>query len=87
MIQNDISYFVKRDKNIMLACIYGYESFAHDMECHVCGDVLFLPGFFPGGGLGVPQLAKILSIPPIRHLSPFLDQGLSPPRRGSSPKI
>ena len=36
-------------------------------------------GFFPGG-TGVSHLAKILSIPPpIWHLSPFLDQGLSPP--------
>ena len=34
-------------------------------------------GFFLGG-LGVPHPAKILLIPPIRHLSPFLDQGLSP---------
>ena len=35
-------------------------------------------GFFLGG-LGGPHLVKILPIPPIRHLSPFLDQGLSPP--------
>ena len=50
------------------------------------------------GGLGEvppPHPVKILPIPPIRHLSPcplvplspFLDQGLSPPSRGSSPKI
>ena len=37
-------------------------------------------GFFLGGTGGPPQLAKILSIPPIQHLSPFLDQGLSPPQ-------
>ena len=37
--------------------------------------------FFPGGGLGgPPHPAKILPIPPIWHLSPFLDQGLSPPQ-------
>ena len=36
-------------------------------------------GFFPGG-VGVPHPAKILPIPsPIRQLSSFLDQGLSPP--------
>ena len=34
-------------------------------------------GFFLGGW-GVPHPAKILPIPPIQHLSPFLDQGLSP---------
>ena len=42
-------------------------------------------GFFPGGGGGgglggPPHPAKILPIPPIRHLSPFLDQGLFPPQ-------
>ena len=39
-------------------------------------------GFFSWGGddWGSPHPAKILPIPPpIRHLSPFLDQGLSPP--------
>ena len=36
-------------------------------------------GFFPGGTGGSPHPAKILSIPPIRQLFPFLDQGLSPP--------
>ena len=36
-------------------------------------------GFFLGGTGGSPHPAKILPIPPIRHLSPFLDQGLSPP--------
>ena len=41
---------------------------------------VLMQGFFPGGGLGgSPHPAKILPIPPIRHLSPFLDQGLSPP--------
>ena len=47
-------------------------------------------GFFSCGGRlgGSPHPAKILPIPPpIWHLSPFLDQGLSPPSRGSSPKI
>ena len=38
-----------------------------------------IQGFFPGGDGGPPNPAKILPIPPIRHLSPFLDQGLSPP--------
>ena len=41
-------------------------------------------GFFLGG-LGVPHLGKTLSIPPPD--TPFLDQGLSPPSRDSSPKI
>ena len=40
-------------------------------------------GFFPGGGgqggLGGPTIRqKFFQSPPIRHLSPFLDQGLSP---------
>ena len=33
------------------------------------------------GGLGVPQSGKNLVNHPIRHLSPFLDQGLSPPAK------
>ena len=33
--------------------------------------------FFPVGGLGVPPSGKNFVNPPIRHLSPFLDQGLS----------
>ena len=38
------------------------------------------PGFFSWGDWGVPpHPAKILPIPPIWHLSLFLDQGLSPP--------
>ena len=37
------------------------------------------------GGLGVPHPVKILSIPH-RHLSPFLDQGLSPPLPRFIPK-
>ena len=36
------------------------------------------PGFFPGG-LGVPSSGENFANPPIRHLSPFLDQGLSNP--------
>ena len=37
-------------------------------------------GFFPGGGgLGVPPSGENFANPPIRHLSPFLDQGLFPP--------
>ena len=44
--------------------------------------------FFLGGGLGGPPIRqKFCQFPPIWHLSPFLDQGLSPPSRGSSPKI
>ena len=38
-------------------------------------------GFFSWGGLGGPHPVKILPIPPIRYLSPFLDQGLSPQPR------
>ena len=37
-----------------------------------------LRGFFLGDGRS-PYTAKMLPIPPIRHLSPFLDKGLSPP--------
>ena len=33
--------------------------------------------FFPGGGF--PPSGENFANPPIRHLSPFLDQGLSPP--------
>ena len=40
--------------------------------------ILRIAGFFSWGGS--PHPAKILPIPPIRHLSPFLDQGLSPPQ-------
>ena len=37
-------------------------------------------GFFFSGGLrGPPIRQKFCQSPPIRHLSPFLDQGLSPP--------
>ena len=44
-------------------------------------------GFFPGG-TGGPPSGENFANPPIRHLSPFLDQSLSPPpSRGSSPKI
>ena len=43
-------------------------------------------GLFPGG-MGVPPSGENFANPPIRHLSPFLDQGLAPPSRGSSPKI
>ena len=40
------------------------------------------PGFFPGG-LGVPPSGENFVNPPIRHLSPFLVQGLFPsPSRG-----
>ena len=42
---------------------------------------------FSWGDWGVPQPAKILSIPPSRHLSLFLDQGWFPPSWGLSPKI
>ena len=34
-------------------------------------------GFFPGG-MGVPPSSENFANPPIQHLSPFLDQGLSP---------
>ena len=45
-------------------------------------------GFFPGGTRGVPPSGEnFANPPPIRYLSPFLDQGLSPPSQGSSPKI
>ena len=37
-------------------------------------------GFFPGGDWGVPPSSKNFVNPPIQHLSPFLDQGLSPPQ-------
>ena len=38
-------------------------------------------GFFSGGGTGGPPIRRNFcqSPPPHRHLSPFLDQGLSPP--------
>ena len=39
-------------------------------------DSLPTQGFFPGG---VPPSGKNFANPPNRHLSPFLDQGLSPP--------
>ena len=40
------------------------------------------------GDWGVPPAGKnFVNPPPIRHLSPFLDQGLSPPSQDSSPKI
>ena len=39
--------------------------------------IRFQQGFFWGGGL--PPFGKNFANPPIRHLSPFLDQGLSPP--------
>ena len=35
--------------------------------------------FFPGGTRGSPIRWKFCQFPPIQHLSPFLDQGLSPP--------
>ena len=39
-----------------------------------------LQGFFPGGDWGGPPIRqKFCQSPPIWHLSPFLDQGLSPP--------
>ena len=37
-------------------------------------------GFFPGGTGGPPSSKNFVN-PPIRHLSPFLDQGLSPQLR------
>ena len=37
------------------------------------------PGFFSWGGLGGPPSGENFANPPMRHLSPFLDQGLSPP--------
>ena len=47
---------------------------------HSAGTGFFFRGGGGGGGAGgSPHPAKILPIPPIRHLSPFLDQGLSPP--------
>ena len=47
--------------------------------CNVfCMHNELMAGFFPGG-TGGPHPAKILLIPSIRHLSPFLDQGLSSP--------
>ena len=58
------------------------------IQIPLTGYIGLIQGFFLGGTGGSPHLAKILSIPPpIWHLSPFLDQGLSPPpSRGSSPK-
>ena len=40
---------------------------------------LICQGFFPGGDWGPPSGKNFANPPPIRHLSPFLDQGLSPP--------
>ena len=61
----------------------------HNFVCKIvrnlCKIVHKLQGFFTGG---VPsQLAKIWSIPPIWHSSPFSDQSLSPSTRHLSPKI
>ena len=40
--------------------------------------IIFTPGFFLGG-LGGPPSGENFANPPIQHLSPFSDQGLSPP--------
>ena len=41
--------------------------------------VEFLSGFFSWWGLGGSPIRQKFCQSPIRHLSPFLDQGLSPP--------
>ena len=79
----DIYYLVSVTKlNYPLSSISCLESWIQLMCNEVCPPWRV---FFPGGTGGSPSGENFVN-PPIRHLSPFLDQGLSPPHRGSSPK-
>ena len=81
--------------NINAMSMSGHNLSGHNLSGHMSGhnlvskiDMKKQQDFFPGG-MGVPPSCENFANPPppIRHLYPFLDQGLSPPSQGSSPKI
>ena len=58
--------------------VYIVHSLLEESRGVKCSENCYVSGFF-SRGTGGPPSSKSFVEPPIRHLSPFLDQGLSPP--------
>ena len=60
----------------VLCFAFIIKMYVYKMTCMIQYPCSKHAGFFPGG---VSPSGENFANPPIRHLSPFLDQGLSPP--------